>query len=103
MSELFSFENIGRKIKSFTKWSCWILIAASVIGMIIAFIAIIADGDEDFLWMPIVGIFILPPVIYIGCWFTYGFGEIIEKLTKIEINTRNTSTTQTEIDELPEI
>lgn len=83
MSNIFTkmFTNIGKKIKTVAKVSCLILMLASVIAGII----VIADGNYALVG---VGLLIVGPVLmWIGSFMTYGFGELIEKVTEIAQNT----------------
>lgn len=80
------FENIGRKIKTLAKVICLIGIIISLINGIVIFIA--RPGA--------VGIAVGFVVIIVGClgswigsFFTYGFGELIVKTTKIAENTKS--------------
>ena len=80
------YENIGKKIKLLAKLLFGILSAIGVIGGIV-----IISIDEDIAFIGAILIFLLPLVAWISSWFLYGFGEIIDKLTDIENNTRNVS------------
>lgn len=72
------FNNIGGKIKTLAKVICWIGIIGSIIGGIgciaadedmILYGLLIAVGGSLFSW--------------IGSFFTYGFGELIENSSKL--------------------
>ena len=83
------FDNIGRKIKTLAKIICWIGIIASVILAIIMFASAEESYNEEtnivlgFVYL--IGGTLLS---WIGSFFAYGFGELIEKATEIEKNTR---------------
>lgn len=82
------FTNIGRKIKTVAKVSCLILMLASVIAGII----VIADGNYALVGIGL--LFVGPFLMWIGSFMTYGFGELIEKVTEIEINTHSKTETK---------
>ncbi len=81
------FSNIGSKIKKLAKIICWVGIAGSVIGAIVCFVsagelgrygaggAMVAAGFGCLIGGPLVS--------WIGCFFTYGFGELIESNQQI--------------------
>ena len=78
------FENIGKKIKALAQTLCWIGIVASVIGGMAA----IASGEE----LAFIGLIIIIAgslISWISSFAMYGFGELIDKVTAIERNTRD--------------
>ena len=83
------FDNIGSKIKSLAKITCWIGIIFSVITSII----LISKGNNiAFLGYAFSGIAFLligPLCSWVGSFLLYGFGELIEKTTEIAENTRH--------------
>ncbi len=86
------YSNIGKKIKALAVVTFLIIAIPSVIGGVI-----LATEDPIGILLIIGG----PLVAWITSWFTYGFGEIIDKLTDIERNTRGDSiksATQQKID-----
>ena len=84
------FNDIGAKIKKLARFIAWFDIVVSILGGIA--MIIISLTDFEYLWY----LFVLAPVaVVFGClsaWLSvimlYGFGEIIDKLTAIEQNTR---------------
>lgn len=79
ISEIFDFEDIGGKIKSLAKWSCWITILLIWITAPIAFIALLSDDwTAAFWWIPFVSAIVGPIVVWIGSWAIYAFGEFVE-------------------------
>ena len=77
------FTNVGRKIMDLATLVCWI----GIIGSIITGIIMMAISES----------LILPGLLvavvgslgsWIGSWFTYGFGELLETTKQIEKNTR---------------
>lgn len=79
------FENIGSKIKTLAKVICW---AGIIISVIVGIVMLVSGGD--------VGSGVGLVVIIVGClgswigsFFTYGFGELIEKTTEIAENTKS--------------
>ncbi len=75
------FENIGKKIKSLAK--IVFVIEAAFLGFV--GLVLMLDGNGEGFLVLVAGV--------LGAWisglFLYGFGEIIDKLTDIEKNTRN--------------
>ena len=79
------FENIGRKIKRLAEIVCWVgIILFCILGLILC----IALGNEYV--MGAIGVFIglIVAIVgsllsWIGSFFTYGFGEIIDNLQQI--------------------
>ena len=72
------FDNIGGKIKTLAKVICWIGIITSVITGIV-----FAISDDD---MILYGLLIAVGgslISWIGSFFTYGFGELIENSSKL--------------------
>ena len=88
LSEIFNFDNIGQKIKDLTKWSCWITILLIWIAAPIVFIILISGYSSDLWWIPIVAAIVAPFLIWIGCWKIYAYGELVDKASEIEYNTR---------------
>ena len=87
------FNDIGKKIKKLAQILCWVGIVVSVIAALMMFVA---AGDtysyskeESYKTLGLIWLFVGPLSSWISSLFTYGFGEIIDKLTRIEINTRS--------------
>ena len=79
ISEIFNFDNIGCKIKSFAKWSCWITILLIWIAAPISFIVLVSDDwTAELCWIPLVGAIVGPIFVWLGSWAMYAFGEFIE-------------------------
>ncbi len=80
-SEIFNFDNIGGKIKSLAKWSCWITILLLWIATPILIIVAIAEGGDDafaaIVLIPIAAL-ITSFVVWFGSWAMYAFGEFVE-------------------------
>ena len=77
------YNNIGGKIKGLAKG---IFIGLAILGFLTAFVLISIDEK-----MAGVALLCIPAYLlfgWISSWFLYGYGEIIEKLTAIESNTR---------------
>lgn len=88
ISEIFNFDNIGEKIKSLTKWSCWITILLIWIAAPIAFIVLVSDDwTVNLCWIPIVSAIVGPIIVWIGSWTMYAFGEIVQGISNIDNNT----------------
>lgn len=77
------FDNIGGKIKKLAEIICGLGIVASIISGIV-----VMAIDEDMILIGLLIIALGCLLSWIGSFFTYGFGEIIEKLCEIENNTR---------------
>jgi hypothetical protein len=86
----FMFRNVGSKIKTLSKVVCWLGIIVSIlIGVI--FIASSVISGENMIFGIIMGVICIVGgsiASWIGSFFTYGFGEIIDKLTEIANNTK---------------
>ena len=81
ISELFNFDNIGSKIKNWTKWACWINILLIWIASPILFIVFLSDRWlSELCWIPIVVALIGPVLIWVESWFFYAFGEFVEDI-----------------------
>ncbi len=89
------FDNIGRKIKTLAKWLAYLGFITSVIsGIVLLIISLI--NFEHIGWQ----ILLVPIQIVLGClisWLSviilYGFGELIDKVSEIEKNTRTNTKT----------
>lgn len=81
------FENVGSKIKVLAKFFCWVGIIFSLILGIVAMCT--SDGYAGLVFLGLFLIIIGSLGAWLGSLFTYGFGELIEKTTKIAENTTN--------------
>ena len=72
------FENIGKKIKTLAKVVCWVGIVGSVIGGIG-----MCAMDEDMIMMGLGTIVGGSLLSWIGSFFTYGLGELIDNSSKL--------------------
>lgn len=82
------FENIGGKLKKLAEI---ITIIGSVLGILIAFVGLITCAQTNAMGALIGGILgggFIFLVSWVGSFTTYAFGELVEKTTQIEINTR---------------
>lgn len=86
------FHNIGRKIKALAVIVCWF----GIIGSFISGLLLIAN-DEDAIGVGLAimigGIF----VSWLGSFFTYGFGELIDKVDQIEQDIKKGNSTFTQV------
>lgn len=78
------FSNIGGKIKGLAKVICIVGMAISVVAgiVMIGFVSSSYNGDT----MTVMGCVVMivgPLVSWIGSFFAYGFGELIENTTVI--------------------
>lgn len=79
ISKIFSFDNIGGKIKNLAKWSCWITILLIWIAAPIAFLALVSKNrTADLCWIPLVSAIVGPVFVWIGSWPVYAFGQFVE-------------------------
>lgn len=74
------FKNIGKKIKVLAEVFCLLILLFGVVATISGAIS----KNYEALWIGVLYIILAP----ISVWVLYGFGELIEKVTQIEINTR---------------
>ena len=78
---MFNFENIGSKIKTLAVVLTVVGIVASVI---FGFFILSANAGYGLLIMVVGSL-----ISWVSSFFTYGFGELIEKTTEIARNTKN--------------
>ena len=82
------FENIGKKIKTLAKVLCWIGIVLSVISGVAAIIAANGQANGGAIVLGGVLTIVLGVLLsWIGSFFTYGFGQLIENTDAIRSNT----------------
>lgn len=82
------FNNVGGKIKVFAMVVCWVGIIGSVIGGISMFV--VAGETSYYNRTPLIlsgiAIIIVGALLsWLGSLFTYGFGELIEQATSINM------------------
>ena len=95
---MFNYDNIGKKIKGAAKA---IFIIESILSLIVGLIIVTNFYDFEVV-LGILLMIIGPIVAWVSSWLLYGFGELIDKVSGIERNTRGdktTSETQASIDE----
>lgn len=86
---LFNFDNIGTKIKNFTKWYCWVSIVLMWIGAAILFFVGTSDDDVYFLMAIALGMAVIMPfAIWISSWVMYAFGELVESTMEMRDNNK---------------
>ena len=76
------YDNIGKKIKVLAKAVFIVEAICAIIGGIITLIT-----DEDLILFGILLLFLGPLVAWVSSWLLYGFGELIDKVGDIELNT----------------
>ncbi len=83
---MFSYDNIGGKIKSWAKWIFAVEAIAAVVGGFI-----IVDQDEDMILLGLLVVVFGPIVAWVSSWLLYGFGQLIENSDIIaeEYNRKN--------------
>ncbi len=77
------FNNIGSRIKALAKVICWLGIIISVITGIIGII----NGTEQSIVSGVITIIFGPLASWLGSFFAYGFGQLIENTDEIRKNT----------------
>ena len=83
ITEIFNFDDIGKKIKNLVKWSCWITIFLMWIAAPITFFALLFDEwTVYYCWIPLVSAIFGPIFIWISCWGLYAFGELVDNATE---------------------
>ena len=95
IKKIFNFDNIGEKIKNFTKWYCWITILLTWIFSGIYFISLISDGLEKLCWIPILTAAVGPFAVWISSWTMYAFGEFVEDIHAMRNKEGTTSEVET--------
>ena len=107
----FNFDDIGTKIKNFTKWCCWIEIILVLIGTPITgiYLTIMIENALPVI-LSIPAAFIAALVVWISAWPMYAFGELVESsassrnlIAKINKKENETVSQKVEEEELPEI
>lgn len=79
------FEKVGKKIKAVVV----LVFGLETLASLIFGFIIMSEGEK---YSVLIGLSIViggPIVAWISSWLLYGYGEIIDKLTDIERNTRN--------------
>ena len=82
------YDNIGKKIKGLAK--------AIFIIEVIAIVFIGIGGMASSLGGGLLFLFVLGPIAavlaWMSTWLVYGFGELIDKVSDVELNTRSIAT-----------
>ncbi len=85
------YQDVGMKIK---KLALWIFIVEMIFSVVSGMLLCFTGGEFEFF----IGLGVIVGgalTAYVSSWFLYGFGEIIDKLTDIERNTRHSVTKTT--------
>ena len=77
---MFDYDDIGGKIKSLALAS---FVVEAFAAIMIGFTFLIVWGFEDAWWALFIMLF-GPLVAWVGSWFVYGFGEIVERVSNID-------------------
>ena len=77
------FSNVGQKIMDLATLVCWVGIVLSILAGIVMMAA-----SEDLILVGLLTAVAGALGSWIGSWFVYGFGELIETTKRIEKNTR---------------
>lgn len=80
------FNNIGEKIKKLAEVLCYIgILLSAIVGLVVMFVGGSSRSRVPLL-IGLLIIFIGALISWVGSFFTYGFGELIVKVTEIEKN-----------------
>ena len=78
------FDNIGGKIKKLAKILCWVGIVLSVlVGLITVIAAGAANASASAVFGALLGTAVGVLASWIGSFFTYGFGQLVENSDKL--------------------
>ena len=77
------FNNIGKKIKTLAAVICWIGIIFSIIGFLVMLIYGAVEEEGLFIGLSFAVLVVGGFGSWIGSFFTYGFGQLIENSDKI--------------------
>ena len=92
ISQIFNFDNIGGKIKSFVKWSCWITILLICISLPIFCIVCIVDSWPAYtILLAVIGAMVSSVLVWLGSWAMYAFGELTEDIHALRIGGKSTN------------
>ena len=72
---MFSYDNIGGKIKN---WAKWIFIIEAITTVISGFVLMATAEYETMILLGLLVILIGPIVAWISSWLLYGYGQLIE-------------------------
>lgn len=89
MEETVMFKNIGKKIKILALVLFWIQVAAYAITGLVFIIEGVDSrySGEEFIFSGLLIMLLGPLVAWIGSFFTYGLGELIDKTAETARNT----------------
>ncbi len=79
--KLFNFYNVGQKIKSVTKWACWVTILLIWIATVVFFVLLLGDKwtARWCLLLPF-GAAALTLIVWSGSWGMYAFGDFVDDI-----------------------
>ena len=80
------YDDIGKKIKGWAKWTFIIEAVCSVFG---AIMSVFALESIDMFYIPLLWIVLGPIVAWVSSWLLYAFGELVDKTTMNEKHLRN--------------
>ena len=84
----FLFKNIGKKIKALAKWAFIVLSILSISGGFAMVILGAVYYLSSFIAFGFVCMIVSPLIWYISSFVLYGFGELIDKTSQNEQNTK---------------
>lgn len=80
------YSNIGNKIKGLAEWTFYIEVLACIF---FALSLLINCSDMRMMFLTLAILVIGPVIAWISSWALYGFGELVDKTSKNEKNTRD--------------
>lgn len=80
------YVDIGQKIKGWAKWLFIVEAIASVIG---AILMLVNAEDWYILFLGALALVVGPLLAWVSSWILYAFGELVDKISANERNTRN--------------
>ena len=85
MNKLFDFADIGKKIKHFVKWFCWVEIALVWIASLVALGILLANNETmKLFWVPLLAGIVTPCVIWVKSWLAYAFGDVVDNVASLK-------------------
>ena len=75
----FNFDNVGLKIQKLAKWVCWIeIIFVLSVCAVLFLVSIFNEALRSLFWVwPLIAV-IAPFMIWVGSWFLFSIGKLIE-------------------------
>ncbi len=79
--KLFNFDNVGKKIKSVTKWACWVTILLIWVAAVVYFGYLLGNKwlAKWCLLVPF-GAAALSVIVWSSSWGMYAFGDFVDDI-----------------------